>query len=83
MANSLTVKQAVQLSMTLNGVPPTLHMVQGDTNSRAIFASLWAGAEPYNVPAGASVMLRFRKPDGTGGDVQRDRDAAVHHLGRE
>lgn len=67
MANSLTVKQAVQLSMTLNGVPPTLHMVQGDTNSRAIFASLWAGAEPYNVPAGASVMLRFRKPDGTGG----------------
>ncbi len=67
MANSLTVKQAVQLSMTLNGVPPTLHMVQGDTNSRAISASLWAGAEPYNVPAGASVMLRFKKPDGTGG----------------
>lgn len=67
MANSLPVKQAVQLSMTLNGVPPTLHMVQGDTNSRAISASLWAGAEPYNVPAGASVMLRFRKPDGTGG----------------
>lgn len=67
MANSLTVKQAVQLSMTLNGVPPTLHMVQGDTNSRAISASLWAGAEPYSVPAGASVMLRFKKPDGTGG----------------
>ena len=67
MANSLTVKQAVQLSMTLNGVPPTLHMVQGDANSRAISASLWAGAEPYNVPAGASVMLRFKKPDGTGG----------------
>lgn len=67
MANSLAVKQAVQLSMTLNGVPPTLHMVQGDTNSRTISASLWAGAEPYNVPAGASVMLRFKKPDGTGG----------------
>ena len=67
MVNSLTVKQAVQLSMTLNGVPPTLHMVQGDTNSRAISASLWAGAEPYHVPAGASVMLRFKKPDGTGG----------------
>lgn len=67
MANSLAVKQSVQLSMTLNGVPPTLHMVQGDTNSRAISASLWAGAEPYNVPAGASVMLRFKKPDGTGG----------------
>ena len=67
MANSLTVKQAVQLSMTLNGVPPTLHMVQGDTNSRTIVATLWGGAQPYSIPAGAAIMVRFRKPDGTGG----------------
>ena len=67
MADSLAIKQVVKLNTALNGVPPTLHMVQGDTNSRTISASLWAGAEPYNVPTGASVMLRFRKPDGTGG----------------
>lgn len=67
MADSLAIKQAVKLNTSLNGVPPTLHMVQGDTNSRTISASLWAGAEPYSVPTGASVMLRFRKPDGTGG----------------
>lgn len=67
MADSLAIKQAVKLNTALNGVPPTLHMVQGDTNSRTISAALWAGAEPYNVPTGASVMLRFRKPDGTGG----------------
>lgn len=67
MANSLTVKQAAQLSMTLNGVPPTLHMVQGDTNSRTIVATLWNGAQLYSIPAGAAIMVRFRKPDGTGG----------------
>lgn len=67
MANSLTVKQAVQLSMTSNGVPPTLHMVQGDTNSRTIVATLWDGAQLYSIPAGAAIMVRFRKPDGTGG----------------
>ena len=67
MANSLTVKQAVQLSMTLNGVPPTLHMVQGDANSRTIVATLWDGAQLYSIPAGAAIMVRFRKPDGTGG----------------
>lgn len=67
MANTLTVKQAVQLSMTLNGVPPTLHMVQGDTNSRTIVATLWDGAQLYSIPAGAAIMVRFRKPDGTGG----------------
>lgn len=67
MANSLAVKQAVQLSMTLNGVPPTLHMVQGDANSRTIVATLWDGAQLYSIPAGAAIMVRFRKPDGTGG----------------
>lgn len=67
MADSLAIKQPLQLNTALNGVPPTLHMVQGDTNSRTISAALWAGAAPYNVPTGASVMLRFRKPDGTGG----------------
>lgn len=67
MANSLIVKQAVQLSMTLNGVPPTLHMVQGDANSRTIVATLWDGAQLYSIPAGAAIMVRFRKPDGTGG----------------
>lgn len=67
MENSLTVKQAVQLSMTLNGVPPTLHMVQGDSNSRTIVATLWDGAQLYSIPAGAAIMVRFRKPDGTGG----------------
>lgn len=67
MADSLAIKQPIQLNTALNGVPPTLHMVQGDTNSRTISAALWAGAVPYNVPTGASVMLRFRKPDGTGG----------------
>lgn len=67
MANSLTVKQAVQLSITLNGVPPTLHMVQGDANSRTIVATLWDGTQLYSIPAGAAIMVRFRKPDGTGG----------------
>ena len=67
MADNLTVAQAVKLNTTLDGVPPTLHMVQGDANTRVISASLWAGAEPYAVPSGAAVMLRFAKPDGTGG----------------
>nr|DAE96539.1 MAG TPA: BppU domain protein [Caudoviricetes sp.] len=42
-------------------------MVQGDANSRTIVATLWDGAQLYSVPAGAAAMVRFRKPDGTGG----------------
>nr|DAI79765.1 MAG TPA: tail protein [Caudoviricetes sp.] len=42
-------------------------MVQGDANSRTIVATLWDGAQLYSIPAGAAIMVRFRKPDGTGG----------------
>ena len=62
--------QPVAINLTTCGVPPVLHMVQGDSNSRTIVASLWNGAKPYNVPNvpdKSSVMIRFRKPDGTGG----------------
>ena len=42
-------------------------MTQGDSNSRSIVAALFSGAIPFNIPTGAAVMVRFGKPDGTGG----------------
>lgn len=63
----MNINQNVSLNLTMDGIPPRLHMVQGDSNSRTIVASLWDDSQPYNVPASAVVMMRFRKPDGTGG----------------
>ena len=63
----MNVNQSVSLNLTADGIPPRLHMVQGDSNTRTIVASLWDGSQPYNVPTSAAVMMRFRKPDGTGG----------------
>lgn len=63
----MNVNQNVSLNLTADGIPPRLHMVQGDSNTRTIVASLWDDSQPYNVPASAAVMMRFRKPDGTGG----------------
>lgn len=63
----MNVNQNVSLNLTADGIPPRLHMVQGDSNTRTIVASLWDDSQPYNVPASAVVMMRFRKPDGTGG----------------
>jgi hypothetical protein len=63
----VNVNQNVSLNLTADGIPPRLHMVQGDSNTRTIVASLWDDSQPYNVPASAAVMMRFRKPDGTGG----------------
>nr|UVX90178.1 MAG: bppU [Bacteriophage sp.] len=63
----MNVNQEVRLNLSTAGIPPRLSMPQGDANSRTIVATLWDGATPYNVPASAAVMVRFRKPDGTGG----------------
>ena len=63
----MNVSQEVRLNLSADGIPPRLFMPQGDANSRTIIATLWDGATPYNVPTSAVVMVRFRKPDGTGG----------------
>lgn len=63
----MNIKHSVGLNLSADAIPPRLHMVQGDANSRTIVATLWDGAQPYSIPAGAAVMVRFRKQDGTGG----------------
>ena len=63
----MNVNHALSLNVSSASVPPTLHMTQGDSNSRSIVAALFSGASPFNIPSGSSVMVRFRKPDGTGG----------------
>ena len=63
----MNIDQELTLNLSADGIPPRLHMVQGDANTRTVVATLWDDAQPYTVPAASAVMIRFRKPDGTGG----------------
>lgn len=63
----MNINQELNLNLSADGIPPRLHMVQGDANTRTVVATLWDGAQPYTIPAASAVMIRFRKPDGTGG----------------
>lgn len=62
----MQITQSIDLNLSIDGIPPSLHMPQGD-GGRVISATLWDGAAPYSPPDGTLCMLRFRKPDGTGG----------------
>lgn len=62
----MQITQSIDLNLSLDGIPPSLHMPQGD-GGRIISAALWDGAAPYSPPDGTLCMLRFRKPDGAGG----------------
>ena len=63
----MEIIQKVDLNLSFRGIPPKISMVQGDSNTRIIQAQLWDGPNPYTIPTGSAVMVRFRKPDGTGG----------------
>lgn len=56
--------------------------VQGDT-ARVLELSLYAGAEPWAVPAGAGIQIRFKKPDGTGGSYDTLPDGSCAYEIRE
>lgn len=62
----MQITQSIDLNLSIDAIPPSLHMPQGD-GGRIISAALWDGAAPYSPPDGTLCMLRFRKPDGTGG----------------
>ena len=63
----MNINQAVSLNLSTDIASPTLHMAQGDANSRTIVATLYDGSQPFTIPSGSVCMVRFGKPDGTGG----------------
>lgn len=63
----MSITQSVNLNLSDKVAPLILHMSQGDSNSRVVLATLWDGTQPFVAPAGSIPMVRFGKPDGTGG----------------
>ena len=59
-----------KLTMDLETKDPTkwLEIPQGEVNTRKIRFLLTADGIPWQVPEGAVVLIRFRKPDGTEGE---------------
>lgn len=63
----MSINHNVDLNLSASVMPPVLNMAQYDANSRTIVATLWDGTSGFTVPSGSVVMVRFGKPDGTGG----------------
>ncbi len=63
----MSINHYVDLNLSASVMPPVLNMAQYDANSRTIVATLWDGTSGFNVPSDAYVMVRFGKPDNTGG----------------
>lgn len=69
-----------KLNMDLAGGEPvrTLAAVQGDINTRCIRVCLFSNKAPWKIPEGTTVLVRYRKEDGSHGcyDTLSDGSAA-------
>ena len=73
------VNHRVYMDLTNRENMPVIDVVREDLNSRRIVFILRAGFEPWCPPEGASVLIRYRKEDGTGGEYDTMPDGSAAH----
>lgn len=78
--------QKIVMDLARPGPTPCFYAVQGDSGSRRLSLELRCDGLPWAVPEGVQLLIRYRKPDGTGGtydtlpDGQRAWEARDHIL---
>ena len=72
----MIVTHRIKMNMDTQGIAPCIHAVQGDACTRAVELSLFSGENRLKLPKNVHVLLRFRKPDGTGGSYDSLPDGA-------
>lgn len=81
----MIVTQKIHIDLLRPGIEPQIHAAQDDKYSRNIKIRIFAAGVPWVIPEDASVLVRYRKPDGTGGlyDTLPDGNKASSMEGNE
>jgi len=79
----MMITSKITMDLAGQGSIPTVEMMQDDRYSRNLELSLYADGAAWAIPEGASAVVRFMKPDGTGGayDALPDGTAACAFSG--
>lgn len=79
----MIITSKIEMDLALSGQTPEVEAVQDDKYSRNLEVSLLAAGTPWEVPAGTYAVVRYMKPDGTGGsyDTLPDGSAACSISG--
>lgn len=77
----MIITHKITMAVDRRGPDPVVDAVQGDTNTREVLIALTCGGEAWTIPDGIVGLVRFRKPDGTGGiyDTMPDGTSAVSY----
>lgn len=63
----MIVTHKIKMDLSRRGIAPVVHMVQGDSNTRALEISLYDNGQPWEIPAGASAVANYEKKGGASG----------------
>lgn len=63
----MIITHKIGMDLATRNIKPRVDVVQGDKLSRVLEVTLYDSGTAFYVPEGASVMMRYRKPDRTGG----------------
>ena len=63
----MAIAHKIDVNLSQYSAPSTVHMMQGDADSRMVLATLWNGSVKYIPESGVATLIRFGKPDGKGG----------------
>ena len=79
----MTENTAVTLNLGLPNLSTVVYAKQNDRLARKITATLVDGSAAWTPPAGSAAIIRYLKPDGTGGfyDVDENEDPAISISG--
>ena len=64
----MTITSKLKMDLQKPGITPIIHAVQNDSHSRNVEISLYVGGLPFLFPGNGSVLIRYKKPDGKGGE---------------
>lgn len=59
----MTIIHKISMDLAGKGIAPKFDMVQGDYCTRQIEFHLFSGNNPWAIPDGALVLIRYRRPD--------------------
>lgn len=79
----MIITHKIDIELNKPGIPLRVDAVQGDAYTRHIQFGLYADGQAWEIPAEAQVLIRYAKPDGTGGeyDTLPDGSAAYEIVG--
>lgn len=67
----MNITSNMKIDLRDNNGSAWIQTMQEDTNTRCLEIQLYSGNEPWEIPAGTTAAVGFRKPDGTAGLYDR------------